>query len=265
MSLPTDMPAFFYRAFPQLVWTAYDPDRWKGAGESSDAANVPDHFLDYEFVEGLDLKPDRYRFIAEMGASQTLRRHGIFNSTSGFLPWRIAELSERLTGEFRQWRASTPGSPERRYLEAGIIRDAGVLGHFAGDSSNPHHATIHYNGWVGPNREHYATDCGTHDRFERFFISHAVSTTDVVPRVATATLRTDYFAAALEMVRQSNGLVEPLYRIDRDGGFDLFKPVSPAGFEFATARLAAGARLLRDLWWSAWKNSEKPPKRAASE
>ena len=29
--------------------------------------------------------------------------------------------------------------------------------------------------------------------------------------------------------------------------------------------VAAGAGLLRDLWWSAWKNSEKPPKRAAAE
>lgn len=266
MSLPTDMPAFFYQSFPQLVWTAYDPDRWKGAGESIDAANSPDHFMDYEFVEGLDLKPDRYRFIAQLGASQTLRRHGIFNSTIGFLPWRIAELSERLTGEFRQWRASTPGSSERRFLEADIVRDAGVLGHFAGDASNPHHGTINFNGWVLPNPEHYATDCSTHDRFERYFISHAVSTSDVVPRVTkTATLRSDYFGTAMAMVRESNALVEPLYRIDRDGGFDLFRPVSPAALDFATARLAAGAGLLRDLWWSAWKNSEKPPKRVATE
>ncbi|MEO6258909.1 MAG: hypothetical protein ABIP63_01115 [Thermoanaerobaculia bacterium] len=266
MSLPTDMPRFFYEAFPQLVWTAYDPDRWKGAGESIDAANSPDHFLDYEFVEGLELRPDRYRFISLLSTSQTLRRHGIFNSTSGFLPWRIAEISERLTGEFRQWRSATPASPERRFLEADIIRDAGVLGHFAGDASNPHHATINYNGWVLPNPNGYATDCSTHDRFERYFISHAVATADVAPRVAkNATLRADYFGAAMAMVRESNSLVEQLYTIDRDGAFDLFKPVSPIGLDFATARIAAGAGLLRDLWWSAWKNSEKPPKRVAAE
>ena len=51
--LPADMPAFFYKAYPELIFLAYDPDRWRGAGESLDAANPPDHFLDGEFVAGL--------------------------------------------------------------------------------------------------------------------------------------------------------------------------------------------------------------------
>ena len=99
MSLPTDMPPFFYQAFPQLVWTAYDPDRWRGSGPSLDAANGPDHFLDYEYVDGLKLPPDRYKFIALLGTSGTLRRHGLENSWTGFLPWRIAEICEQLTNE----------------------------------------------------------------------------------------------------------------------------------------------------------------------
>jgi hypothetical protein len=41
--------------------------------------------------------------------------------------------------------------------------------------------------------------------------------------------------------------------------------VSPAGKKFATDRLAAGASLLRDLWWSAWQNSAKPVKRRDAE
>src|SRR5204863_5760351 len=71
MSLPTDMPPFFYRAFPQLVWLAYDPDRWRGAGPSLDAANPPDHFLDYEYIATLNLPPDRYKFIDLLGTSGT--------------------------------------------------------------------------------------------------------------------------------------------------------------------------------------------------
>src|SRR5947209_7810 len=109
MSLPTDMPTFFYKAFPQLVWTAFDPDRWRSAGVSLEAANPPDHFLDYEYVNGLQLPPDRYKFIALLGSSGTLRRHGLENSWTGFLPWRIAELSDLLTNEWRQWRFSAPG------------------------------------------------------------------------------------------------------------------------------------------------------------
>jgi len=41
MSLPTDMPQFFYKAFPQLVWSAYDPDRWRGAGRRSTRRTGP--------------------------------------------------------------------------------------------------------------------------------------------------------------------------------------------------------------------------------
>ena len=265
MSLPADMPPFFYRAFPQLVWEAYDPDRWRGAGESLDAANPPEHFLDYEYVAALKLPPDRYKDLDLLYTSGTLRRYGISNSTPGFLPWRIAELADRLTNEWRQWRNSQPGSSERRFIEAGILRDSGILGHYVGDASNPHHTTENYNGWVEPNPNHYATDCNTHDRFERYFISHAMTTADVVPRVAPATLRNDYFAAAIGEVRESSSQVETLYRIDRDGGFDLFKPVSREGFDFAASRLAAGASMLRDLWWSTWKVSEKPRRRATEE
>ena len=265
LTLPNDMPAFFYRASPQLVWDAYAPDRWRGAGESEDAANPPEHFLDYEYVAGLKLPPDRYKFIDLLYTSGTLRRKGISNSAPGFLPWRIAELADRLTTEWRLWRNTNPRSPERRFIEADIIRDAAVLGHFVGDASNPHHATENYNGWIEPNPNHYANDCGTHDRFERYFISHALETKDVVPLVASPVMRAEYFPAALGEVRESNSLVETLYRIDRDGGFDLFKPVSKEGFDFAASRLAAGASMLRDLWWSTWKASEKPPRRRATE
>ena len=264
MSMPTDMPPFFYKAFPQLVWLAYDPDRWRGSGPSLDAANGPDHFLDYEYVADLTLPPDRYKFIALLGRSGTLRRHGLENSWTGFLPWRIAEMCEQLTNEWRQWRFATPET--RRFIEADIIRDSGVLGHFVGDASNPHHATFDYNGWVEPNPNHYATDCETHDRFERFFVSHAMSTSDVVPLVkGPPALRSDYFAAALGEVKESNSLVEPLYRLDRDGAFALVSPPSKQGVDFTAARLAAGATMLRDLWWSVWQNSGKPRRNAPED
>ena len=257
--LPNDMPTFFYKAYPELIFLAYDPDRWRGAGESLDAANAPDHFLDAEFVSGLTLPNDRYKFIALLYSSNTLRRHGISNSSTGFVPWKIAEMSELLTTEFRQWRFAR--GPERAYIERDIIHVAGVLGHYAGDSSNPHHASINFNGWVEPNPNRYATDCDTHARFETRFVSHAIVLADVTPLLKPAQLRSDYFATALESVRASQSLVETLYRMDRDGAFDVFRPVSLDAKRFTAQRLAAGASLIRDLWWSAWRNSANPPKR----
>jgi len=259
--LPNDMPAFFYRSYRELVFLAFDPDRWRGAGESLDAVNPPDHFLDYEYVAALTLPPDRYKFIVLLGTSGTMRRYGISSTTSGFLPWHVAELSELLTNEFRQWRFSKPGSAERQFIERDIIHVAGVLGHFVADSSNPHHATINYNGWILPNPNHYANDCQMHARFEDNFVSRAIELNDVTSRLAAPKLRTTYFATAVEFIHGSNALVERVYQIDRDGGFDIFKPVSPEAKSFTADRIAAGASLLRDLWWSAWRNSVNAPRR----
>ena len=261
--LPNDMPPFFYKAFPELIHLAYDPDRWRGAGESLDGMNPPDHFLDYEFVADLQLPPNRYKYIALLESSGTLRRYGISNDTSGFVPWRIAEMSQMLEKLFREWRFSRPGSPQREYFERTIINVAGTLGHYVADSANPHHATLHYNGWVAPNPNNYANDCEIHGRFESDFVSHAIDISDVTPHVRkTPQLITNYFTTGVDFIRASNKLVEDLYRIDRDGGFDVFRPVKAEGRNFAIDRLAVGASTLRDYWWSAWRNSaNRPPRR----
>jgi hypothetical protein len=261
--LPNDMPQFFYQAFPEIVHLAYDPDRWRGAGESADAWNPPDHFLDYDFVADLKLPPGRYAFIALLESSGTLRKHGIANDTTGFVPWRIAEMTQLLERQFRLWRSSRPGSREREYIERDIINLAGILGHYVADSANPHHATFHYNGWVAANPNGYANDCEIHGRFESDFVSHAIDLADVTPRLAAPQQRTDYFETALALIRSSNALVERLYQIDRDGGFDVFRPVTKEGKDFTADRLAVGASVIRDYWWSAWRNSaNRPPRRS---
>jgi hypothetical protein len=37
--------------------------------------------------------------------------------------------------------------------------------------------------------------------------------------------------------------------------------VPRSGLDFTSRRLAIGASMLRDFWWSTWKASEKPPRR----
>ena len=131
-----------------------------------------------------------------------------------------------LTRDFRAWRGTAPRSAERRAVEIAIIQTAGILGHYAADSANPHHTTIHYNGWAGPNPDGYATDCDAHSRFESQFVSHAVTLGDVVPFLSPPARHKDYFATANEFIRASNALTGTLYRIDRDEVFSHFGPVS---------------------------------------
>ena len=262
LALPTDMPHFFLESFPELVWLGPEPDRWRNAGESLEEWATPDHFIDYEYAAGLELPESRYEFVELMEESGRLRRFGIENDTTGFSPWRITELAEMLTNQFRRWRFTSAGSIERQTLEHEIIHTAGILGHYVADAANPHHTTIHYNGWASAeNPMRFANDCGTHSRFESQFVSHAVELDHVTPKMAAPVLRENYFETSLEFIRASNEMVDDLYMLDRAGAFDLFNPRPEPGIEFASDRIAAGSSLLRDLWWSAWRNSSKSPRR----
>lgn len=262
LGLPADMPYFFLRAFPELTYFGPEPDRIKNAGDSQDAVNLPDHQIDLELTDGMTLPRTRCAFMDALAATNAYRRHGMGHDDPGFLPWRIAELSQYLQRLFSMWR--TADFADRRAIQQEIVVTAGLLGHYVGDAANPHHTTINYNGWISDaNPNGYANDCEIHTRFETQFISHSIRREDVFPRVAAPKMRKDYFASGLALIADSNSLVERLYQIDKAHGFDMFRPVDPEGKEFAISRLAAGASLLRDLWWSAWKNSAVPTARPA--
>lgn len=254
-AVPSEMPVFFHRAYPRLVYLGFEPDRWRRGGESLDSVSAPDHVLDLEIVQELELPERRHDYIDLLVESGTLERRGLGVSAPGFAPWRIAELCDLLELQWRTWRRTDLLPHERAQIEETIIFHSGILGHYVADAANPHHATIHYNGWLGvPNSEAFATDCSTHFRFETGFVSRAMTVEDVVAKLSSPARRRTYFPAALELLRESNAEVRTLYRIDRDGGFGP-RLGTPEAREFTAGRLAAGASLLRDLWWSAWVRS----------
>jgi hypothetical protein len=197
-----------------------------------------------------------------MVKSGRLRQYGITPSTAGFVPWRIAELTEQLTTEWRIWRTTRAGSPERAQAEREIVETAGLLSHYVADGAQPLHATSHFNGWAdADNPNGYTNDCDTHSRFETWFVDRAATTEEVVPRVAPVNIVSDAFTTAVALLRESNARVDDVYRLDKSGGFDPMKPVRADAKAFTLDRLATGAGLLRDLWVSAWRNSAQPRRR----
>ncbi len=254
-TLPEGMPAFFLRAMDQLIWLNPEPDRWRDRRYSEmDEAWRYDHYIDLENIPDpaiLDEATDRWDFFERLLAA------GVENPKVrvGFAPFAVLELHQRLEQGFARWRAESDPHV-RRWLEARIVNDAGVLGHFVTDLSQPHHTTIHFNGWDEaqvPNPGGFTTDRGFHARFESRFVQTHVAYDDILPRVETEPgLIVDARRSIWDYVQTTNGHVEELYRIDRDHGFGPETPPDPVSLAFAADRIADGAAMLRDLWWAAW-------------
>jgi hypothetical protein len=255
-NLPPEMPQFFRDARDQLGYLNYEPDRWRDAQlpELNEAFQY-DHFLDLENVlpEALDAR-DRFQYLL------LLSRAGLRDPQreGGLLPFRILEMYERLEVEFGLWRRES--DPRLRgWIEARIINDAGILGHYVADAANPHHATIHFNGWAegSPNPNGYTTDRTFHRRFESDFVGANVRIEDLLPNVRTPPSVQDVRAEVLGHIRASNAAVNRLYDLEKVEPFGA-NTTSPAHKAFAIERLSAGVEVLRALWWTAWVRSAEP-------
>jgi len=257
--LPQEMPGFFRDAGEQLVYLNPEPDRWRSRDLAEmDQAWSYDHYIDIENVPLAVLgAPDRFQYFAGLYAAglEKPERDG------GFLPFRIVEMYERLVTEWRMWRDPRDESL-RPFIEDRIINDAGVMGHYVADAANPHHTTIHFNGWAetAPNPERYTYDRGFHSRFESAFVGAHVEQSDVNDRVteSPASFAGEARSAVMRHIQASHAEVETLYRLERDLGFDPGAELNPETRDFAADRLAAGAQMLAALWWSAWLESASP-------
>lgn len=257
--LPDAMPAFFRGAADQLVYLNPEPDRWRDWDvREMDQAFAYDHYVDLENLPAGALDaPDRFaylRLLYEAGLERPER-------DAGFLPFRIVELYQRLTSGWRRWRAEQDRD-RRAWIEERIVADAGILGHYVTDASQPHHTTIHFNGWDAdtPNPRGYTRDDDFHARFETHFVDAHVTLAMVRSRMegrAPRSVAGSAREAVVEHIAKSHAEVETLYRIEQEVGFAPDRPAAAQAGDFAARRLAAGAEMLAVLWWSAWLESAR--------
>lgn len=253
-NLPADLPAFFRTATEQLVYLNPEPDRWRGAGarELSEATRY-DHYVDFEIIpDSILAAGDRFQYLA------ALQRAGVENPArdAGLLPFRIVELYQSVVVGWRLWRQEQdPG--RRAWIEQRILNDAGILGHYVTDGANPHHTSVHHDGWRldYPNPRGYTTERGFHSRFESQFVEANIRTQDLLPHIPNTPRRLgDVRGEVVAHLRRSHDRLERLYELDQMEPFGRSNR-NPAHRDFAIERLAAGASMLRDLWWSAWLES----------
>jgi len=260
--LPDGMPAFFADAGEQLAWLNPEPDRWRHDGfREMDQAFSYDHYVDLENVpEAARLAGDRYRYLEVLYRETELGRP---ERDAGLLPFRILEIYQRLVTGWARWHAAADAR-ERAFVEERILNDAGILGHYVTDAAQPHHTTIHFNGWNAsgalkePNPEGFTESRDFHARFESGFVRAHVRPGAVLEAADgwPAPERLEGEDAVRESVwahlERSHDQVPTLYRLERDRGFTPEAAADPQTVAFTVARLSDGARMLRDLWWNAW-------------
>lgn len=274
--IPRDMPGFFRSAGERLAYLGPEPDRWRERVEPTlKNAQEPDHFLNMERLEGMgDLPPRRFEFIQKLYAKRLTiadekQRDLYLPEDIGLQPYAAIEMYERLKVAFREYRKLKKENKPTKEVEQAAVLYAGVLGHYVADASQPLHATIHYNGWVGDNPNGYTTRKTIHGEFESDFVAKNVKPADFETLVSAPQVLQNPFADYVSYLRQSNALVQPLYELDKQHAFT--DHGTPQGKEFVVKRLAAGSQMLVNLWYTAWVESAKevppyvPPKAVASQ
>ena len=262
-ALPADVPAFLRSpaAVDALEYYGPEPDRWRSSAEPElNAAQAPEHFLDLEYADLAGPLPKRrYDYVRALAVAQAKHPDIVLTpEKTGMQPYVTTEVYERLKSAMRDYRGLLAAKKDTKPVEAEIVFLAGWLGHYVADGSQPLHASIQYNGWVGPNPNGYTTEHHIHAVFESDFVHANVKAADVAPLVAekAQAIDGDMFDAYMKYLRHANSLVEKTYQLEKAGGFAGVG--TPAGKAFVDERLAAGATELRDMIYTAWVRSGDP-------
>lgn len=259
--VPASMPQFLKRAAARIEYLGPEPDRWRSPTEASlKNAQEPDHFIDLERVADIpQLPPGRYDFYRLLYAKKVAAKTHADDfdpDKVGLQPYITTEIYQRMVVAFREYRRLQKENKPTDGVEQNIVFYAGWLGHYVADGANPMHTTIQYNGWTGDNPNGYTTAKNVHYEFESGFVQRIQQQLTITDLVKEPVRLQHPFEDYVAYLRASNGMVEKSYQLEKAGGFK--ETGTPEGREFVRQRLAAGAQMLLNLWYTAWEESAVP-------
>ena len=247
----------------QLAYLGPEPDRWREKSELAlKLSQEPDHFIDLELVEGMTLAAGPLQLLSRssmpsgsrLRASPTrcCRKRLDCNPTS---PWRC------LAGWW--WRSANIvmrcATTRARSLPSAMrFSTPDGWGTMSADGANPLHTSVNYNGWTTANPNGYTTAKTIHWKMEGEFVAANLKQLQFAALVPEkATKLENPFQDYLAYLHKSNGYVEQVYQLEKAGGFA--GAGTPQSREFIEQRMACGAEMLRNLWYTAWLDSAVDP------
>jgi hypothetical protein len=285
-SLPANFPAFDMNADVQerIAFLAGEPDRWRNTGDLPlKHFNGPDHYIDLDDLPDYGLNTSnltsfRYEFTAQLAAARAqhptnfppinaAKNEDKTRELVGFLPWTIAEYYAKLKSAFSYLKTFEEfGTPEEIVnAQQNAIYIMGVMGHFVGDAGQPLHTTKHFNGWIGDNPKHYATNTTFHAWVDGGYIRKVgiqleemksrIRPAQVLPEAKNASKEQGMFPVAVHYIVDQHKLVEPLYELNKDGSLSDQGQLDSKGRAFLTGQMLKSGQFLGDLWLSAWETA----------
>jgi hypothetical protein len=266
-TLPADGPVFLQQHAEFIAEEAGAPDTWRSSSEPfSKIDEDPNHTWFVERLRFLDPVPrSRYAFVLAL-----YREHERVKKTdpkaaerinvrwTGTLPYAVMEGYGRIVAGMRSLRSKRSRGEPTANIERTLAFYTAWMSHYIADGANPHHASIHCEGWVGDNPKGYARSGGIHGQFEIGYADAIdLQPSDITARIAAPQRQNgDLFNQVLAFLAESNADVEAIFDLQKRG--ILSDPASREGREFVYRRSAAGAGMLRDLLMRAWVESAKP-------
>lgn len=248
--LPPELRVLFERERTMFIEHSIDPDLWRNVGFTEEP---PRHFLDLDAYGPypFDALPRDY--------DEALRVHGEAKvRENGQLPWRVAEIHDRLLRAFEQVkRGNAPG-----WTYDNIVFFSSVLSHYVGDGHVPFHAVVNFDGQL-------TNQLGVHSRFETELFARTRDRLVIKPerRAPITTPRDTMF----EVLLVSTTLTEPILRADRQAigtreyyDDDYYAAFGRNGAEAVLQQrvndaIAAVAAMITGAWEAAGKPTFEPP------
>jgi hypothetical protein len=240
--LPQEIRPFYEKFRVTIVEHAIDPDTYRTVGWT---AEPPRHFLDMDAWG-----PYPFAMIPHDFNEAVARRGQEFVLKNGTLPWRVDEMYRRLVDSFRKVDTAP-------YARDDIKLFSSVLGHYVGDSFQPLHANVNYDGQLtGQN--------GVHSRFETELFERYSGRLHITPPPLTQIASAREFAFAT--LTDSYQLAEPVLAADRaaiagrdtydDAYFDAFLARTQPILERRLGQAISG---VASVITAAWTEAGMPP------
>ena len=190
--LPPEIKPFFQKFKTTLVEHSIDPDTYRTMGWLEEP---PRHFLDMDAYG-----PFPFRDLPHDYAEAVRTRGADFVVKNGLVPWRTQEVYVLLREAFRQL-------PTSGFARDNVKLFSSVMSHYVGDSFQPFHAALNYDGQLTGQQ-------GIHARFESELFDRYQDKLRIAP-APVMPLR-DARAFVFATLTESFTFVDPILAADRE-------------------------------------------------